>query len=121
MKATSKKKAETSMIQCGLCRNPIIDLSSVFQSKSSFIPICKKCKCKFSTNDIEMTLNIFAAYGGYFGKENAEQFSVKEWLSKTLKNRSERDPNLINMRLMHQALLHGYTPSEYIEKLKDLL
>ncbi len=119
MHAVSKE--DSKILKCGVCRANISDLSAGYQSEFLFIPICKKCRNKFSKDDIELILNLMIAYGGYFGKESSEKFSLKKYILNVISEKENMDSNEINMKLMHTALLHGISPKEYIKKLEEIV
>jgi len=113
-------KNDSSMLKCGVCRADISDLSAGYQSGFLFIPICKSCRKNFSKDDIELILNLMVAYGGYFGKESSKKFSLKKYILNVISEKENVDPNEVNMKMMHSALLHGISPKEYIKKLEEL-
>ncbi len=89
-----------------------------------FAIICDDCNKKFSERDIDLMINMFLAYGGFFGELKEKPFSVEESVKKVLGSLKEHkfftDIQECNVRLLHQALLHGINPQEYIEKLQTL-
>ncbi|MHA1490966.1 MAG: hypothetical protein ACTSRI_15130 [Promethearchaeota archaeon] len=112
-------------IKCSICRFEIKDPSNAYQSALNFGMVCNECNDNFSKEDIDLMSNIFLAYGGYFGKYKNLKTSIGDIVKKVVKQ-VENDPKKIeleelNIRLVHEALLHGFTPGSYIEGLKKFL
>ena len=110
-------------LKCGICRADIADKSFIYQSKSYGALVCLDCCNKFSKEDIELILDLFIAYGGYFGKLKPSDFSLVSILDKLEK----KDGHVIGpfekltVIFFHNALLHGITPIEYINQLEALV
>jgi hypothetical protein len=70
-----------------------------------------------------MMLNMFLAYGGYFGKEPKENFSFETFISQIdqIKAKEGNMVEIINIRMMHTALIHGIGPQEYLVYLEKLI
>jgi len=121
MKSLSQPK-ESNLI-CGICHNTIIDPSKAFQSKFLLIPACEECTRKFSEENLEMMLNMFLVYGGYFGQNPRRNLSVKALVKRIdeVDNEDGRMIEEINIRMMHTALIHGIPPEKYLSELEDLL
>ena len=64
-------------------------------------------------------LNLFNAYGGYFGKFKKLKASVykrlKEFNESSLRNNNFLKADRVNLQLFHAALLFGFTPREYFQ------
>jgi len=119
----SLAQEETYPLRCGICQNTIHNPSSVYQSKLLFIPVCEQCQRTFCEEDRELILNMFLAYGGYFGQHPKDQFSLATVFA-TLKEEGQMTKETadeINIRVLHTALIHGITPEEYISELEELL
>ncbi|TFG01389.1 MAG: hypothetical protein EU539_14090 [Promethearchaeota archaeon] len=109
-------------LKCAICHECINQNSNYFQSKCSFNLICEDCSRRFSEEDIELVISIFFLFGGYFGKTKKLKFSILEVLGNLI-NHFENDGDemkldSINIRLLHQALLHGITPQEFVKKVE---
>ncbi|MFX1495726.1 MAG: hypothetical protein ACFFBZ_15685, partial [Promethearchaeota archaeon] len=79
-------------------------------------------------DDIEMMLNLFFLYGGYFGKEKNKPYSIEHIvLTLLMVGEKIREDNgsisfdELHQKAMHQALLHGISPTEYSNELKKFL
>lgn len=121
MKSLAQEEAHP--LRCGICQNTIHDPSSIYQSKLLFIPICERCQALFPEDDRELILNMFLAYGGYFGQHPKDTFSITNTF-KILGEQGQMTKDTIdeiNIRVLHTALIHGFTPEEYISKLEELL
>lgn len=109
-------------IKCAICHADINVSSPIFQSKFNYSVICSRCKNLFNQEEIEIALNLFTLYGGYFGKYREDQFSIIERLLKIVENEDENfNPEITNMKLLHFALIHGITPGEFNRSLEALI
>jgi hypothetical protein len=113
------------LVKCGICRNEIKRGASIYQEGLTFGIVCEHCYKHNSKEDLELMANLFLAYGGYFGKVKPYKFSVYKIIKK-LMLKIEPGKNLdtliaLNIKMMHQALLYGITPQEFIQGLKILL
>ncbi len=91
----------------------------MYQSLIKMEVICKTCRERFSEDDIEMMVNIFFAWGGYFGEFDKSKFSMHKTI---LEFAEELDAgnstfHLQNVKMWHKILTHGITPKEFLEKL----
>jgi len=77
----------------------------------------------FSKEDIELILDLFIAYGGYFGKLKPPDFSLVSMLDKLEKKdgRAAEPFEKLTVIFFHNALLHGISPQEYINQLEALI
>ena len=76
----------------------------------------------FNPEEIEIALNIFILYGGYFGQYKRNKFSVIDQLIEIVEKEDKNfDIEITNMRLLHLALVHGITPKELNRSLEDFL
>ncbi|MBD3213817.1 MAG: hypothetical protein GF311_14505 [Candidatus Lokiarchaeota archaeon] len=123
MKTVSKSPKSESNVVCGICRNPIRDPAHAYQSQFLLIPACSICRAHFSEDDLEMMLNMFLAYGGYFGKKPKENFSFNTLISHIdqIDAKQGNMVEIINIRIMHTALIHGIRPQEYLDYLEKLI
>ncbi len=112
-------------IKCSICRGNINDMSTVYQTSFSLSIVCRECCEKFSKEDIELISNIFLSHGGYFGEHEDSMASIEDIVRKIIK-KIENGPkkielNELNVKLLHEALLHGFTPKRYIKGLQNYL
>ena len=112
-------------LKCTLCRSSISNSSEVYQSKTTFGTVCSICKSKFSEDDIELMLRLFLAYGGYFAELRENRQDVRVLISEMLRILDKKGGKIsfeeINLKMIHKALLYGFTPEEYIEELELFL
>jgi len=108
--------------KCGICRIDIENKSLSHQVDPNLPIICNTCNDKFSEKDKKALLGIFIAYGGFFGQNKSEEFSLLPSLEELSKNKKSLilDPEVLNFKLFHKALLHGITPEEYFGMLELL-
>lgn len=118
-------KAITNHIFCVICNSNIKNCSNLYQSKVNFGVICNSCMKKFSKDDLELISSIFMLYGGFFGKLDSSDFSIKKLindLSQSFENTKMKITiENMNIKVLHNALLHGISPEELIDILKSYL
>ncbi|MBD3196092.1 MAG: hypothetical protein GF317_13625 [Candidatus Lokiarchaeota archaeon] len=109
-------------LKCGICRSNITRNELIYQSKVLYIPVCQNCINRFTKDDVELMLNLFIAYGGYFGQFDSSQFSILNYL-KNLKESGLKIQNTeaLNISLLYQSILHGISPQEYLEELAEFV
>jgi len=112
----------SEQIRCAICHADINNSSPIFQSRLNYGIICSKCMKLFNQEEIEITLSLFILYGGYFGQHKNEDFSVIDHLLKMI-DVEGNDFNLesINMKLLHQSLIHGISIREFNQSLENFL
>ncbi len=115
----------TRILTCAACRNEFSTVLGSVQSKQFFWVACDDCAEKFSEEDLELMVNMFIAYGGYFGEFKSSNFSLKEFLTELTNDlkikRANASLNALNVLLLHKCLLHGITPKQFIYEIKKLL
>ncbi|MEJ2280273.1 MAG: hypothetical protein P8Y70_21375 [Candidatus Lokiarchaeota archaeon] len=115
--STSNESSSTKY--CIICRNSIEDVNNAYQTSINLSLVCEECQHVFSPSDLELLAGIFIAFGGYFGSLKQKNTSIEDIInSAVIKNKAKIEE--INIIVLHQMLLHGFTPQEYIEKLGSL-
>ena len=114
----------TSM-NCGICSTEIKNRASIYHSGVYTRVICESCLKKFSTNDIELMVNLFTAFGGYFGKHEKPEY-ILYIILKELKEKSKFIENSfslaeIKLQFLHKALLYGISPEKFFQGLKTIV
>jgi len=109
----------SSGIKCSICRTDIKERHKMYQTRLKLGVICRSCRKRFSDEDIEMIVNIFFAFGGYFGKYDKSEFSIDDIIVEFAEQLSLGNANLHsqNIRMWHKVLTHGITPEEFLEEL----
>ncbi len=110
---------------CGICRAEVRNKASIYHSGVYTRVICEKCFKKFSSNDIELMVNLFTAFGGYFGKHKKPEY-ILYIILKELKEKSKYRENSfsaveIKLQLLHKALLYGISPQKFFQGLKTII
>jgi hypothetical protein len=118
-KQVNIQKQMVKITKCDICNQVLHNRAIFFQSAVNNNVICESCYKKFSKDDIKLMINLFNAYGGYFGKFQKLKDSVYKRL-KELNGFKIRQENLSsadssNLQLLHAALQFGFTPKEYFQ------
>ncbi|MBA7475051.1 hypothetical protein ES707_10415 [subsurface metagenome] len=106
-------------IKCSICRADIKERHKMYQTSLKLGVICRSCRNRFSDEDIEMIVNIFFAFGGYFGKFDKSEFSIDDIIVEFAEQLENKEINLhsANVKMWHKVLIHGITPQEFLEEL----
>ncbi|MFX0001732.1 MAG: hypothetical protein ACFE9Q_11255 [Candidatus Hodarchaeota archaeon] len=114
-----------NIIKCGICHAEIENSATIYQDGLHFGVVCEKCYKTNSREDLELMANMFLAYGGYFGMIKDSNYSLYKTLKRVVSQISTKEKDIsvekLNIKLMHQVLLHGITPHQFIQGLKILL
>ena len=91
----------------------------MYQTSLKLGVVCGSCRKRFSDEDIEMIVNLFFAFGGYFGKFDKSEFSMDDVIVEFAEQLDKREVNLhsANVRMWHKVLNYGITPKEFLGKL----
>ena len=91
----------------------------MYQTSLKLGVICRSCRKLFPEEDIEMIVNIFFAYGGYFGKYDKSEFSIDDVIVEFAEQLSLDNSKFHsqNVKMWHKVLIHGITPKEFLEEL----
>ena len=109
-------------IRCAICHTDINMSTPVFQSTINYGLICPRCMRVFTQDEIDIILNLFILYGGYFGQHKRDKFSLIEQLLEIVEKEGKNfNIETSNMKLLHLALLHGITPKEFNQSLETFL
>ena len=124
MSKTSDTMVEHS-IRCRVCHTEILKNTKIHQVGIGFSVVCDKCYTLFGAEDVEMMVDLFIAYGGYFGMVKNTSFSLFNMLEEVLRDHVQSQKRLnteqVNIEMMHKALLHGITPQQYVKQLSFLV
>jgi len=109
----------SSNLKCSICRADIKDRHKIYQSSLKLGIICKLCKQRFSDEDIEMIINMFFAFGEFFGSRDRSKFSIKDIILEFAIDLNEEKANFHsqNVKMWHKVLTHGITPKKFLEEL----
>lgn len=114
---TSKKQMAKTIV-CDICKQEL-SKAILYQSAVNDKIVCESCYRIFSKEDIELMINLFNAYGGYFGKFRKLKASVYKRLKELngfgVRQENFSNANGLNLQLLHAALQFGFTPKEYFQ------
>ena len=110
----------SSGIKCSICRADIKERHKMYQTSLKLGVICRSCRKLFSEEDIEMIVNIFFAFGGYFGKF---EFSIDDIIVEFAEQLETKEINLhsANVKMWHKVLTHGIAPEEFLRELGEYI
>ena len=109
----------SNQIKCSICRADIKDRHELYQSSLKLGVICKTCRERFSEEDVEMIVNLFFAFGGYFGQLNKSEFSIDDLVIEFAEQLDEGNStfHLQNVKMWHKILTHGIAPKDFLKEL----
>ncbi|MFX1316375.1 MAG: hypothetical protein ACFE9T_10965 [Promethearchaeota archaeon] len=120
---SNKYTPNYSSLKCGICKAEIKTRASVYRTGVHIRVICESCYKKFSEDDIELMLNLFTAFGGYFGKYKKPEYILYIILKELKEKYREKgyffNADEINIKILHKALLYGVSPKKYFQGLKN--
>lgn len=113
------KPKVSSKLKCSICRADIKDRNKVYQSRLKLGIICNMCRQRFSDEEIEMIINMFFAFGEYFGARDRSKFSINDIILEFAIRLDEGKVSFHsqNIKMWHKVLTHGITPKEFLEEL----
>ena len=121
---TKPKSISIDQDICSICHRELGDYTSIHESIAFLGLVCRDCEQKFSKRDIEFMIHWFKIYGGYFGQRKMVNFSISYALREIMRdignNRGMISPSNLEVRMMHKALLHGISPSEFNARLREV-
>jgi len=119
------KESSLGNIKCAICRQVVKERAIICRSGVNYKIICGDCHKRFSKEDIELMANMFAAFGGYFGKYKDSKYSVfttlKDLTAEIEIDEKNIDLKKLDVRTLHKALTRGITPQELFLGLKIFL
>lgn len=113
------KPKVSSKLKCSICRADLKDRNKVYQSSLKLGIICNMCRQRFSDEEIEMIINMFFAFGEYFGARDRSKFSINDIILEFAIRLDEGKVSFHsqNIKMWHKVLTHGITPKEFLEEL----
>jgi len=109
----------SSGIKCSICRADIKERHKMFQTSLKLGVICRSCRKRFSDEDVEMIVNLFFAFGGYFGEFDKSEFSIDDVIVEFAEqlDAGRATFHSQNLKMWHKVLTHGITPKEFLKEL----
>ncbi len=109
----------SNQIRCSICRVDIKDRHELYQSSLKIGVICKTCRDRFSEEDVEMIVNLFFAFGGYFGQFDKSEFSIDDLVLEFAEQLDAGNStfHLQNVKMWHKILTHGISPKDFLKEL----
>ena len=103
-------------IKCAICNAELKNYDFAHESGFLFAIICRKCYRTYSSNDIELMINMFCAFGGYFGKYTPKDDCCVNLLFEESKIKGKKITIQGSLKMLHKALLFGVTPQQFFER-----
>ena len=99
----------SSVIKCSICRADIKERHKMYQTGLRLGVICRSCRTRFSDEDIEWIVNIFFAFGDYFGKFDKSKFSIGSTIVEFAEQIDSRVLSLhsANLKMWHKVLTYN--------------
>lgn len=111
-----------SGVRCGICQSHLGRKAEIYREGLSFGVVCEDCYKNNSPEDLELMANLFRAFGGYFGKLKDFGFSLYKVLKSLTSGSCSHDSILKrNVKVLHQALLHGVGPHQFRQGLRVMI
>ena len=109
----------SNQIRCSICRVDIKNRHELYQSSLKLGVICKTCRDRFSEEDVEMIVNLFFAFGGYFGQFDKSAFSIDDLVLEFAEQLDAGNStfHLQNVKMWHKILTHGISPKDFLKEL----
>ena len=109
----------SNQIKCSICHVDIKDRHTLYQSNLKLGVICKLCRERFSEDDIEMIVNMFFAFGGFFGQFDKSDFSIDDMVIEFAEqlDAGKSTLHLQNVKMWHKILTHGIAPKDFLKEL----
>jgi hypothetical protein len=118
-------KKSLGSIKCNICKKEIKGNHRITKLAMNYAIICENCNDKFTSEELELISNIFTAFGGYFGQMEGDSKSVYHTIKRLSNMYQEVDKKIdlsaVDIKILHQALLHGISPSQIVQGLKLLV
>jgi hypothetical protein len=113
----------SNQIKCSICHVDIKDRHTLYQSSLKLSVICKLCRERFSEEDVEMIVNLFFAFGGYFGQFDKSAFSIDDLVIEFAEQLDADNStfHLQNVKMWHKILTHGIAPKEFLRELSTYI
>jgi hypothetical protein len=125
IKDKKKKVISPNSIKCGICNTEIRNRATIYRSEVYVRVICENCLRKFSSDDIELMINVFTAFGGYFAKNRKPDYIIYIILKEFKEELNSKGSSLslleLKLKLLHKALLYGISPEKYFQRLKMII
>jgi len=109
-------------VRCGICQNQLGRKAEIYREGLGYGVVCEDCYKNNSPEDLELMANLFMAFGGYFGMVKDPSFSLYKTLKPlTSGSSANRAIKELNIKGLHQALLHGVGPHQFRQGLRVML
>jgi pyruvate/2-oxoacid:ferredoxin oxidoreductase beta subunit len=111
-------KKVNKTVQCELCHCDAKTKPSIKRLGVNFVVICKTCIEQFSEQEMELMVNMFTAFGGYFNQyrtsKEIQQQIIKEVAEEYSRKEQSRAKLESDVRTLHKAFLNGISLPQLI-------
>ena len=98
--------------KCAVCDQTIKGNANYRHNIVGLWLVCKECRARFSKDEITLMINLFIAYGGYFGRDEQVQEGLTFQQKLELLNIQDKEFMRKNAKPLHDALLLGISPAQ---------
>jgi hypothetical protein len=113
-------KVSFGIISCGICHGDVKGSQRIIKAGINFAVICEQCYRRFSKDELELMLNMFLSFGGYFGQLKSSKSTTSKRFNRLLKdieqNQSKFSRSELDIRIIHKALLHGIAHHKLVKQ-----
>ena len=118
-------KKASFIVPCELCHNDAKGKAVIKRLGPKLGIICNTCREQFSDQEINLMINMFIAFGGYFNQfkssKRTQQTIINEIARENDKKEQGRDKVENDVRALHQALLHGISLPQLVHAIPTQL
>ena len=116
------EKVSFGIISCSICFSDVKGSQRIIKAGINYAVICENCYSKFSKEELELMVNMFMAFGGYFGQLKGSKSSTSKRFNRLLRdieqNQSRFSSSELDIRIIHKALLHGIAHHQLVKQKK---
>ena len=104
-------KKSSFIVPCELCHNDAKGKPVIKRLGPKLGIICNTCREQFSDQEIDLMINMFIAFGGYFNQFNSSKKIQKTIINDMMREYDQKEQGRgkaeYHVRALHRALLHG--------------
>jgi hypothetical protein len=118
-------KKASFIVPCELCHNDAKGKPVIKRLGPKLGIICNTCREQFSDQEIDLMINMFIAFGGYFNQfkssRKIQQTIINEIAREHDQKEQGRDKVENDVRVLHRAFLHGISLPQLVHTIPTQL